>query len=92
MNTPGNDDWMPDFEDPEKPQRLDSFCPSDATACCASWCFLGTLQLSLTAANFFFQVCVDQDWGKALDRSFFQLAALFAVWLTCKITSIRHNA
>lgn len=63
----------------------------DETSCCASWLFLGTLQMSLTAGNFFFQACADQKWGQALERSFFQLVALFTVWLVCKITSSRHN-
>lgn len=37
--------------------------------------------VAMTDANFIFQQMTGQNWGVALERSFFQMIALFAVWL-----------
>lgn len=35
----------------------------------------------LVVANFIYQSVNSQDWALAVDRSYFQAAALFCVWL-----------
>jgi hypothetical protein len=39
----------------------------------------------LTAANYLYQAMTGHDWPVALDRSFFQAAALFFVWLALRL-------
>ena len=37
--------------------------------------------LALIVGNFLYQAAFEQHWSEALERSFSQIVALFAVWL-----------
>jgi hypothetical protein len=40
---------------------------------------------SLTATNFLYQTFTSHDYAVALDRSWFQVTALFAAWLVTRL-------
>lgn len=42
------------------------------------------MAVSLAIANYFYEAIGPHDWAAALDRSFFQGAALFYVWIALK--------
>jgi len=54
-----------------------------ATVPCIS---LFGLWLGLAAGNFVYQCFAGNSWATATERSFFQLAAFVALWLTQRIT------
>jgi hypothetical protein len=52
---------------------------------------LAGLALGLMLGNFGYQLCAGQHWADAGERTWFQVVALFAVWIYGRLAGPRHN-